>query len=121
MCTKLKAQIEEEYGGKCDFYPELTITSKITQSLDGCDTLIGIIDLLVVDKDGRVHIYDYKTSTKPYSKYNPTKISGFTYQLAVYDRILQHFGIYTGDGSCKIVPIQLIKFRKKEDRYVRII
>ena len=118
MCTKLKAQIEEEYGGKCDYYPELTITSKITQSLDGCDTLIGIIDLLVVDKDGRVHIYDYKTSTKPYSKYNPTKISGFTYQLAVYDRILQHFGIYTGDGSCKIVPIQLIKFRKKEDKFV---
>lgn len=118
MCSKLKSQIEEEYGEGCDFYPELTVSSKVTQERDGCDTIIGIIDLLVVDKEGRTHIYDFKTSTKPYGKYHNTKKLGFTYQLAVYDRILQHYGIYTGDGSCKIVPIQLVNFRRQGDNYV---
>lgn len=118
MCSKLKSQIEEEYGEGCDFYPELTISTKITEERDGCDTIIGIIDLLVIDRQGRTHIYDYKTSTKPYGKYHATKKSGFTYQLAVYDRILQHYGIYTGDGSCKIVPIQLVNFRLQGDKYV---
>lgn len=118
MCAKLKDQIEEEYGEGCDYYPEFTVASKVTEQRDDCDTIVGIIDLLVIDSKGKVHIYDYKTSTKPYSKYNDTKRQTFTYQLAVYDRILQHYGVYTGDGTCKIVPIQLINFRLKGDKFV---
>ena len=55
----------------CTFYPELAIKSKNLSSevqtiLEGAhlDSFNGIIDLLVIDKFGKGHIYDYKVSRK---------------------------------------------------------
>ena len=118
MCQKLRTQIEEEYGEGCAYFPELSVASEITEERQGCNEIVGIIDLLVVDSDGRTHIYDYKTSPKPYKDYDSAKKRAFIYQLAVYDRILQHFGIYTSDGSCKIIPIKLENFRLEDGNYV---
>ncbi len=121
MCSKLKQQLESQFGDELTFYPEFMISSELASPYkytekDGtekeCKEIIGIIDLLVVDKQGRMHIYDYKTSPKEYKDYSTAKERGFTYQLAVYDRILQHYGIYTGDGSASIIPIKLNGFKK---------
>ena len=119
MCSKLKTQLEAQYGSNLTFYPEFTISANLAKPFkynnkgkeEECDEIIGIIDLLVVDEKGRTHIYDYKTSPKDYGKYSTAKKRGFTYQLAVYDRILQHYGIYTGDGSVSIIPIKLDDFK----------
>ena len=121
MLQKFKKQLEAQYGDELTFYPELTIATDLNQPFryknektgkeEECKEIIGIIDLLVVDKQGRTHIFDYKTSPKEWKDYSTAKERGFTYQLAVYDRILQHFGIYTGDGSTSIVPIKLDGFR----------
>ena len=121
MCSKLKKQLEDQYGDELSFYPEYTVASDLVQPYkyknektgedEECKEIIGIIDLLVVDKQGRIHIFDYKTSPKDYHQYADAKQRGFTYQLAVYDRILQHYGIYTGDGSSSIIPIKLNGFK----------
>ena len=121
MLNKLRKQFTSEYGDELTFYPELVISTDLNQPYrfknektgkdEECKELIGIIDLLVVDKQGRIHIFDYKTSPKEYRDYSDAKERGFTYQLAVYDRILQHYGIYTGDGSTSIIPIKLNGFR----------
>ena len=125
MCTKLKKQLEDQYGSDLTFYPEFTIATDLTSPFqyqnentgktEECKEIIGIVDLLVVDSQGRTHIFDYKTSPKEYKDYSKAKERGFTYQLAVYDRILQHYGIYTGDGSTSIIPIKLDNFRYNAD------
>lgn len=128
MLTKFKAQLETQFGDELTFYPEFTVASDLeqpfqyvnekTKKQEECKEIIGIIDLLVVDKQGRIHIFDYKTSPKEYRDYSTAKERGFTYQLAVYDRILQHYGIYTGDGSTSIVPIKLDNFRFENGKWV---
>lgn len=125
MCKKLKKQLELQYGEGLAFYPEFTIASNLAEPFtytnektgkqEQCKEIIGIIDLLVVDSKGRTHIFDFKTSPKEYAQYSTAKERGFTYQLAVYDRILQHYGIYTGDGDTSIIPIQLTGFKYNYD------
>lgn len=120
MCSKLKKQLQEKYGNDLTFYPEFTVATDLVSPFEyynsaknkneTCKEIIGIIDLLVVDSQGRTHIFDYKTSPKSYGEYSTAKERGFTYQLAVYDRILQHYGIYTGDGDVNIIPIKLNNF-----------
>jgi ATP-dependent exoDNAse (exonuclease V) beta subunit len=33
--------------------------------------LVGSLDLVVIDPKGNIHIFDYKTSPHPYSKFDP--------------------------------------------------
>ena len=70
QATKFKKHLMTLYP-ECTFYPELAIKSKNLSSiaqtiLEGAhlDSFNGIIDLLVVDKFGKGHIYDYKVSRK---------------------------------------------------------
>ena len=42
-------------------------------------TVVGRLDLLVIDKDGGVHIVDYKCSPRNYSNYDSAKILTFEY------------------------------------------
>lgn len=116
MVDKFRAQLQNEYGENCLFYPELAITARTSEEVLGCNQLLGIIDLLVVDEKGIIHIYDYKTSPKPYEKYNENKKSAFTFQVGTYERMLKQYGIYTENGSYDIVPIQLQNFRLEGDK-----
>jgi len=52
MFQKFRREIQAKYGEGCRFYPELTVQTETTQKVDGCDHIIGIIDLLVVDEKG---------------------------------------------------------------------
>lgn len=67
---EFKKDLESKYPG-CTFYPELAIKSKnlsedVKAILNGAglDSFNGVIDLLVIDKYGKGHIYDYKVSRK---------------------------------------------------------
>lgn len=80
--------ITGEKGENLEFYPELKISGDINEANGSTKKLVGSIDLLVVDGKGNSYIFDFKTSPKPYEKYDTAKVRTFMYQLAVYNRLL---------------------------------
>jgi len=109
---KLGNRMRSRFGKDCEFYPELRITGKIqnVSSQSGPEYLMGVIDLLVVDGSGQVHIFDYKTSTKPYNEYNSAKKLAFYYQLATYGKLLKNYGLEYRTAKMGILPITLKNF-----------
>lgn len=65
----------------------------------------GTSDLLVIDHDGNVHIYDYKTSAKSELEWNSNKNESNRYQLAFYRQMLRRAGYNV--GSTHILPVEL--------------
>lgn len=108
------------------FYPEYKITGEAVDISDPNKTkkILGVIDLLVLDGDGNVHIVDYKTSPHDYAKkdtedgYSTAKILAFKYQLAVYERLLKSYGLYVGGTKLLVAPIQLTNFRKEDNKWI---
>jgi len=52
---ELKRRLRRKHGNDCEFYPELSVCSKLNMnsvSNGTPETLLGIIDLLVVDSQG---------------------------------------------------------------------
>ena len=112
FAEKLRQSITEKLGDKeLEFYPELKISGKLAELRnDGVDTLVGSIDLLVVDSNGNSHIFDYKTSPKVYSDYNSAKVRAFMYQFAVYNRLLEQFGFKVDNNRQFVAPLQFQNF-----------
>jgi ATP-dependent exoDNAse (exonuclease V) beta subunit len=81
------------------------MSCKTQQKVAGSENIYGIVDLLVIDESGVPHLIDYKTSNKPYHKFNSAKKLSYTYQLAVYERILANYGIKTDKSTSTIIPI----------------
>ena len=104
-------------GGDLQFFPETELTSDLATTESGPNKLLGIIDLLVVDKYGNAHIFDYKCSDKMYDGndiyegFSSAKKRGFYYQQAIYNRMLIQHGIRAGRGQIRIVPITLKDFK----------
>lgn len=125
QAKELKDSILKEYPG-ATFYTELGIltkafTPKMQADLEakGYDSINGKIDLLVVDKQGNAHLYDFKVSRKEVGDWNVTdtnvrknhkwwdigKINAASYQLAFYAAMLKQYGIAVRDAN--IVPVKL--------------
>lgn len=108
----LKSELYKTFDSKeedndLDFIPELKIQGDLNRSNpDGVKTLVGSIDLLVVDKFGNSHIIDFKTSPKEYMDYNSAKVRTFMYQLEVYAKLLEKFGFHMSDSRRIIAPIK---------------
>jgi exonuclease VII large subunit len=79
MCKDIAETIKKRHPNAKAIYTEQEVYSKqvdgeylkvinaITQIKSGHYTHVkGIFDLIVIDKDGVVHIYDYKTVTKEF-------------------------------------------------------
>lgn len=111
MCQKLKQDLKRQYGENCVIYPEIAMTCKTQVEVGGSDRIYGIIDLLVIGENGVPHLIDYKTSTKTFDDFHQTKKTAFTYQLAVYERILANYGIRTDESTSTIIPIQINNMR----------
>lgn len=107
MCQKLRNELQQKYGAECVFYPEIAMTCKTNQEVLGSNRVYGIVDLLVIDEKGIPHLIDYKTSTKTYNNFSDPKKLAYTYQLAMYERILANYGIRTDESTSTIVPIQI--------------
>lgn len=65
----------------------------------------GIADLIVVDPTGRLHVYDYKTSSTPDSEWVKAKQLAIDYQLGFYRQILRRAG--QDVASINYIPITL--------------
>lgn len=108
-----------KFGDGLAFYPEFVISQDTNVVHGGSPTkLLGIIDLLIVDKEGKTHILDYKTSIHSYSEFSDPKKNAYSYQLAVYQRMLEKYGINTYGGQLLVAPIQISGFRKDGDDYI---
>ena len=125
QARSLKRDLIEKHGKNAKFYTEFGIISK-ELSKDASDQLKnanltsinGKIDLLVIDQNGKAHIYDFKVSRKAMGDWNQntnavttnlktwhsTKKRGAALQLAFYTKILQQYGIDVATAS--IIPIK---------------
>lgn len=75
--------------------------------------LVGIIDLVVVDKQGNVRIYDFKTSLKNDAFWSPSKAFRMTQQLGYYKAMLEAKGLNVLDAE--IIPIEISIDKEKKD------
>lgn len=116
----LKESLESKLGdSNLTFISEAAAIGTLNNTTKGVNELLGRIDLVVVDSKGNTHIVDYKTSPKPYSKYNSVKKLGYTYQLAAYTRILAQNGLKYNNIRSFVAPIQLEGFRFSDtDGYI---
>ena len=104
---RLKTQFRSKYGNNCEFYPELKIAHKLSKLKEGePDVLFGIIDLAIVDEKGQINYFDYKSSPKHYSQFDTAKKRAYTYQLAMYGKLLRKYGLDYRNADIGILPIQ---------------
>lgn len=119
IARNLRDQLQSQYGKKCIFYPEITVSAKLNHEYEGRDDLsvLGRLDLLVIDENGIPHIMDYKTSPKDYDHFAEAKKLTFTYQLSTYERMLRRHGFNTTATSLNIIPLKLNNFRKENGKW----
>ena len=116
---KLYEDLKLEYGNEIMIFPEFCLSADTNIIHDGTPTtLLGFVDLLIVDKTGKIHILDYKTSIKDYSDFGSAKRLSYTYQMATYHRILEKQGLNMYGGELLVSPIQLKGFRKENNKYL---
>lgn len=130
QAKKLKSDILDIYPD-AEIYTELGILTKdlnpeIKATLEargGYDSINGKIDLLVIDKQGKAHLYDFKVSRKEVGDWDTEygeektklrknlewwdigKLNSASYQLAFYASILKQKGIDVRDAN--IIPVKL--------------
>ena len=83
------------------FYPEFQFYSKamnpklsdILDEVGNIKNVNGKFDLIVIDKDGYAHIYDWKTSESEFDKWSATKLRDVKSQLGIYAAILEQYGL----------------------------
>lgn len=107
----LNNYIKKIIPGEVDYFPELKITGDLHNVSEGPQKLMGILDLVVLDKNGVPHIFDYKCSDKKYSEFSSAKKRGFYYQQAIYNRLLRQHGLNTNSTKINILPITLDGFK----------
>lgn len=82
--------------------------------------MMGSIDLLIIDKNGKPHIVDYKTTTKSYEQMSSfgvtnAKVRTYTYQQGFYRRMLnRNTGLDTNGSQCMIAGIHLGEMKYDE-------
>ena len=138
VLDKIVDRIKNQFPD-AQFYPEFDIVSKqipdsIREALKQkfpdkkIDKIVGRIDLLVIDKDGKAHLFDWKTSAKRVWKWgemdnrtiaknggwHSTKKLKSWQQLGSYGAILEQYGIPV--ESMEVIPLYL-DFEKKGDDY----
>lgn len=115
---ELNQQLVNKFGEGCAYYPEFMVCEDTNVMHDGKPTtLMGIIDLLIIDSTGKPHILDYKTSIHDYSQFVQAKKYSYSYQLSVYKRMLEKAGLNTYEGQLLVAPIQITDFKKDGDSY----
>lgn len=95
--SNIKEALQRKHGDDAIFRPEVKLWDK--------EGIAGMADLIVIDRNGVTHIYDYKTSAKDEVVWNEVKLSTIEYQLGMYKQLLRRNGIEV--GSMSYIPITL--------------
>lgn len=90
---RLKAHLDKEFN---DNYQVITAEFPIAARIatkDGDKTIAGTMDMLILDGDGNLHIFDMKAKNHPIDqKYNGVEVNdrrNYTFQLNSYRQILE--------------------------------
>ena len=130
---RLMEDLRKKHGADAEFYTEFAFKSKFLHEsirpileANGYDSINGKADLLVIDKNGDVHIYDFKVSRKDVGDFSVTdndliqerdfekgiegewpssKKKTAQYQLAIYAAILKQYGLNVKTAS--LIPIKV--------------
>lgn len=106
---KLTDSIKKEYQN-----PRAYCEVKVVGNLSGefkAKKVFGKLDLIIIDDNGKVGIYDFKCSPKDYKDYNSAKKRTFEYQLAIYRRMIKQLDIISnGQISINVIPIKFLNF-----------
>lgn len=115
LCVRTYDELKRQFGDDIHIMAEKSAMVEIPDFEHpgtGNINLVGNLDLIVLDSKGNTHIIDYKTSPKPYSRFNSAKIRTYHYQLATYQRMLQKMGIPITPGSTlNVIPIKFEGFK----------
>lgn len=116
----LKESLERTLGdNNLTFFPEFALSAKLGKEVPGKgDTILGILDLLVIDSKGVAHVVDYKAT--PNDFFNSAKERTFWYQQGIYSRLLSNNGLITESTTPKVMiaPIKMGNYRKEGDAFV---
>lgn len=88
--------------------PDLQFFTEIPvyyDSLEESEKVMGVLDLVVVDSEGKAHIYDYKTSSKRIPEWDRDKMTRYAYQLTIYKQLLRQQGMNV--ESVNLLPLYL--------------
>lgn len=103
--TKTLSKIHEEIkviiGNGGTIFSELNI-----DSTEGLVDLKGSADIVVVDSEGNLHIYDLKISKHDYENWDSAKVLATDYQLAFYRGLLSQY-VDVGNATLNIIPIKI--------------
>lgn len=106
--------IKKEYTNP-KAYCEIKVVGNLTGEFKA-KKVFGKFDLVIIDDNGKVGIYDFKCSPKDYKDYNSAKKRTFEYQLAIYRRMIKQLDIISnGQVSINIIPIKFLNFAYHDD------
>lgn len=97
--VKVEDYLMAQHGVDAMILPEFKV-------YDQKSKVMGIIDLLVVDKNGDLHIYDLKASYKNYDQWHSSKNISISAVQGVYRQLLRTKGF---DGSEEFGDVKTIK------------
>jgi hypothetical protein len=79
----------------------------IDGAVDSNTTVRGKVDIVVVKKDGSVHIYDVKVSKDKMDNWDIDKKNFMRFQLETYRRLLHNKGINSNKILTSVIPIEI--------------
>lgn len=111
-CFRIDKELKTKFGNDAEFLSEIGLVSSANNP-DGTQTkLVGIADLLIIDRNGNINVFDYKTSPKSFGQYDSAKKLTFRYQLATYRRMLQKLGFNLNENSgMYVIPFKFENFK----------
>ena len=101
----VKDSFNQKFGKNYKIYNEYPI-------VDEDHNLIGVIDMVIVDSDGVIHILDYKFSSSRLSEWKSPKRNNYKYQLGFYRQILANYGLNVANSQLLLVPFTFQDFKK---------
>lgn len=96
--SNLKADLVKKHGDDAVFRPEVKLW-------DNDSGVAGIADLVVIDRNGKSHVYDYKTSDKDEAAWSQAKLDTIEYQLGMYKQLLRKNGMDV--DTINYIPVKL--------------
>ena len=115
-CFGVEAELKQKFGKDAVFLSEIGLVSDVQMADGSSSKLVGIADLIVIDKNGNINIIDYKTSPKSFGDYDSAKKLTFRYQLATYRRMLQKLGFNLNENSgMYIIPFRFENFKYNQE------
>lgn len=111
----LRQNLIQLHGEDAEFKTEYEIVSKplserfkefIGEKNSNKDCIVGRMDLFVKDKNGTVHMYDFKTAQADFKSMSRFKRNGYAVQLQTYGKILEQWGIKVEEENMKVIPFK---------------